>query len=165
MTTRKTFSDTRASIVPWLGIAAIIVMLDQITKLTITKLFAYGESHPVTSFFNLVLVHNKGAAFSFLANQGGWQRYFFTAIGIAAAIFIVVLLKRHAGQRLFCWALALILGGAVGNVIDRALYGYVIDFLDVYAGNWHWPAFNIADSAICIGAALFIYDELRRVGK
>lgn len=165
MAKKNTFSDNRAGITPWLGIAAIIIMLDQITKVTITKLFSYGESYPVTSFFNLVLVHNKGAAFSFLANQGGWQRYFFTAIGVAAAIFIIYLLKRHAGQRLFCWALALILGGAIGNVIDRAMYGYVIDFLDVYIGNWHWPAFNVADSAICVGAALFIYDELRRVGK
>jgi signal peptidase II len=119
----------------------------------------------VTSFFNLVLVYNKGAAFSFLASETGWQRYFFTIMGIGAAIFIIYLLKKHAGQRLFCWALALILGGAVGNVIDRVLYGHVIDFLDVHVGGWHWPAFNIADSAICIGAVLFIYDELRRVGK
>ena len=166
MGSRNRFSsDTGNGIVPWLGIAAIVVLLDQITKIAITQAFTYGESHPITSFFNLVLVYNKGAAFSFLANQGGWQRYFFTAIGIAAALFIIYLLKKHAGQRLFCWALALILGGAVGNVIDRLMYGHVIDFLDFHVNNWHWPAFNVADSAIFVGAALFIIDELRRVNK
>ena len=153
------------SLLPWMGIATIIVLLDQLSKITITRLFSYGESVAVTSFFNLVLVYNKGAAFSFLANQGGWQRWFFTALGIGAALFIVHLLKRHAGQRMFCWALALILGGAIGNVIDRIAYGHVIDFLDVHVSGWHWPAFNVADSAICIGAVLFILDELRRVKK
>lgn len=150
---------------PWLGIAAIIVLLDQITKTTITKLFTYGESQPVTSFFNLVLTYNKGAAFSFLANESGWQRYFFTGIAVAAVVFILFLLKRHAGQKLFCVALALILGGAIGNLIDRVLYGHVIDFLDFYIGKRHWPAFNVADMAIVGGAAFFILDELRRVGK
>jgi signal peptidase II len=150
---------------PWLGIATIIVLIDQITKITMTRLLSYGEFRPVTSFFNLVLAYNKGAAFSFLATEGGWQRYFFTAIAIAAAGFIIYLLKRHAGQRLFCWALALILGGAIGNLIDRVLYGHVIDFLDFYVGTRHWPAFNVADMAIVGGAALFILDELRRVGK
>lgn len=153
------------SLLPWMGIATVILLLDQLTKITVTRLFSYGESVAVTSFFNLVLVYNKGAAFSFLANQGGWQRWFFTALGIGAALFIVYLLKRHAGQRMFCWALALILGGAVGNVIDRVLYGHVIDFLDFHVGGWHWPAFNVADSAICIGAVLFVLDELRRVKK
>lgn len=162
---KRFFRSSSNSLTPWLGIAAILILLDQITKIAITRLFVYGESHPVTSFFNLVLVYNKGAAFSFLATETGWQRYFFTAVGIAAAVFIVYLLKKHAGQRLFSWALALILGGAIGNVIDRILYGHVIDFLDVHVGGWHWPAFNIADSAICIGAVLFVYDELRRVGK
>ncbi|WP_460839987.1 signal peptidase II [Noviherbaspirillum agri] len=158
-------ANPRTSLMPWLGIATIIVLIDQITKVTITRLFTYGESMPITSFFNLVLAHNKGAAFSFLATQGGWQRYFFTAIAVAAVIFIIYLLKKHAGQRLFCWALALILGGAIGNLIDRVLYGYVIDFLDFYVGQWHWPAFNVADMAIVGGAGLFIIDELRRVGK
>ncbi|HYD97713.1 MAG TPA: signal peptidase II [Noviherbaspirillum sp.] len=169
MAKQKSFKNLSASpstsMAPWLGIATIIVLLDQITKITVARLFTYGESMPVTSFFNLVLVHNKGAAFSFLATESGWQRYFFSAIAIGAVLFILYLLKRHAGQRLFCWALALILGGAVGNLIDRVLYGYVIDFLDFYVGKWHWPAFNIADSAIVGGAALFILDELRRVGK
>jgi signal peptidase II len=166
MANRKTFSSSSSpSMTPWLGIAAIIVLLDQITKITITRLFTYGESLPVTSFFNLVLTYNKGAAFSFLAGESGWQRYFFTAIALGAVVFITYLLKRHAGQRLFCWALALILGGAIGNVIDRIAYGHVIDFLDFHVNNWHWPAFNVADSAICVGAALFVFDELRRVGK
>jgi signal peptidase II len=150
---------------PWLGIAAIVVLFDQITKITISQMLSYGQSKPITSFFNLVLAYNKGAAFSFLSNQGGWQRYFFTGIAIAASLLIVYLLKRHAGQRLFCWALALILGGAVGNLIDRVMYGHVVDFLDFYIHNWHWPAFNVADSAICIGAVLFVVDELRRVNK
>ena len=166
MANKNRFSSTSSgSLGPWLGIAAIIILLDQLSKITITKMLAYGASRPVTSFFNLVLAHNKGAAFSFLAAESGWQRYFFTGLGIAAAAFMIFLLKKNAGQRLFCWALALILGGALGNVIDRILYGYVIDFLDVYVGTWHWPAFNVADSAICIGAALFVLDELRRVNK
>lgn len=149
----------------WLGIAAILIILDQITKIAITSTFVYGESLPVTSFFNLVLVYNKGAAFSFLASETGWQRHFFTVVGIGASVFIIYLLKKNPGQRLLCWALTLILGGAIGNVIDRVLYGHVIDFLDIYVGNWHWPAFNVADSAICIGAVLYIYDELRRGKK
>lgn len=162
---KRTFSTSGTSLTPWLGIATIVILLDQITKIMITRMFVYGESHPVTSFFNLVLVYNKGAAFSFLASETGWQRYFFTAMGIAAALFIIYLLKKHAGQRMFSWALSLVLGGAIGNVIDRVLYGHVIDFLDVHFGGWHWPAFNIADSAICVGAVLFIVDELRRVNK
>jgi signal peptidase II len=157
--------SSNSSLAPWLGIAAIVILLDQLSKITIVKLLAYGDSHPVTSFFNLVLVYNKGAAFSFLAAQTGWQRWLFTGIGVAAALFIVYLLKRHAGQRFFCWALALVLGGAVGNVIDRIAYGHVIDFLDFYVNNWHWPAFNVADSAICVGAVLFVLDELRRVNR
>lgn len=166
MTTQKSlFPSSRSRLTPWLSIAAIVVLLDQLTKIAITKMMVYGESRPVTSFFNLVLAYNKGAAFSFLAAESGWQRYLFTAIAVAAVVFIIYLLKRHAGQRLFCWALALILGGAVGNVIDRVLYGHVVDFLDFHVSGWHWPAFNIADSGICIGAALFIYDELRRVRK
>ena len=166
MANKNRFSSRPSnSVGPWLGFAAIIILFDQLTKITASKLLAYGDSHPVTSFFNIVLLHNKGAAFSFLATESGWQRYFFTALGIAAALFMIYLLKKNAGQRLFCWALSLILGGALGNVIDRILYGYVIDFLDVHLGGWHWPAFNVADSAICIGAVLFVLDELRRVNR
>jgi signal peptidase II len=172
MATKKksaTFAPQRAangSMMPWLGIAFIVLLVDQLTKITITKLFVHGEEKPITSFFNLVLAYNPGAAFSFLSDAGGWQRYFFTAIALGAVGYILYLLKRHPGQRLFCASLALIMGGAIGNLIDRLLYGHVIDFLDFHwAGFGHFPAFNIADSAICVGAALFIFDELRRVNK
>lgn len=159
-------STSDSPILIWLGIAAIIILFDQVTKITIERLFTYGEDLVVTSFFNLTLAYNKGAAFSFLASEGGWQRYFFTVIGVIAAVVITYLLKKNSSQRLFCWSLSLILGGAIGNVIDRILYGHVIDFLDFHYKNvYHFPAFNIADSAICIGAALFILDELRRVKK
>jgi signal peptidase II len=156
----------RANLMPWLGIAFIVILLDQLSKITILKLFVHGEEKPVTKFFNLVLAYNEGAAFSFLSNQGGWQRYLFTAIALGAVAFIIYMLRRHAGQRLFCWALALIMGGAIGNVIDRLAYGHVIDFLDFHwQGIGHFAAFNIADSAITLGAFLFIFDELRRVNK
>ena len=170
MATKKSMfsvsSNARTSLTPWLGIAAIVILLDQITKITIERLFVYGEERVVTSFFNLVLAYNRGAAFSFLSSESGWQRYFFTAIGIIAVVFIITQLRKNAGQRMFCWAMALIMGGAIGNVIDRLAYGHVIDFLDFHFGSLgHFPAFNIADSAIFIGAVLFIYDELRRVNK
>lgn len=163
---KKRFSSAPDnSLLPWLGIAIIVILIDQVTKITIARLLSHGASHMLTSFFNLTLVYNTGAAFSFLAAESGWQRYLFTGLGLLAALVIVYLLKRHAGQRLFCWALALIMGGAIGNVIDRVLYGHVIDFLDFHLTNWHFPAFNVADSAICVGAALFVLDELRRVNR
>jgi signal peptidase II len=149
----------------WLGVAFITLLLDQITKIAIVGSFALGEALPITSFFNLVRVHNPGAAFSFLADAGGWQRWFFTGLGVAAAGVMVYLLRSHTGQTLFCLALSLLLGGAVGNVIDRVLYSYVIDFLDFYYGTWHFPAFNVADSAITLGAGLLILDELLRVRR
>ena len=151
------------TLAPWLGVAVIVILADQLTKIAINKVFSYGEGRVITPFFNLVLVYNRGAAFSFLAMAGGWQRWAFTALGVIAAVVICYLLKRHSGQRLFCTALALIMGGALGNVIDRLLYGHVIDFLDFHVGGWHWPAFNLADSAITIGAVLLVFDELRRV--
>lgn len=150
---------------PWLGLAALIVLVDQVTKLAIERVFDYGDVHPITGFFNLVLTYNKGAAFSFLAGASGWQKEFLTAIGVAASVFIVYLLARHGTQRLFSLALALILGGAVGNVIDRVAHGHVIDFLDFHWRGWHWPAFNVADSAIVCGAALLVLDELLRVRR
>src|SRR5471030_113090 len=167
MANKKIFpTQSSASLTTWLGIAAIVILFDQLSKITITKTFQLGEEKIITSFFNLVLAYNKGAAFSFLSNSGGWQRYFFTAIALGAAAWIIVLLKKHGSQRMFSWALSLILGGAIGNVIDRVLYGHVVDFLDFHwSGLGHFPAFNIADSAICIGAALFILDELRRVNR
>jgi signal peptidase II len=149
----------------WLGVALIILMLDQLTKIAVVGAFQLGETLPITSFFNLVRVHNPGAAFSFLADAGGWQRWFFTGLGVLAAGVMVYLLRMHAGQTLFCLALSLLLGGAVGNVIDRLLYSYVIDFLDFYYGTWHFPAFNVADSAITVGAGLLILDELLRVRR
>ena len=149
----------------WLGVALVIFLLDQLTKIAIVGAFQLGESLPITSFFNLVRVHNAGAAFSFLADAGGWQRWFFTGLGTVAALVMVYLLRTHAGQTLFCWALSLLLGGAVGNVVDRVLYSHVIDFLDFYYGTWHFPAFNVADSAITIGACLLILDELLRVRR
>ncbi len=168
-TKKQLFSTAKPAsgqLAPWLGIAAIIILIDQLTKIVVEELFVFGEEKVITSFFNLVLAYNKGAAFGFLNNQPGWQRYFFTAVAIIAVGFILYLLRKHSGQRLFCWALALIMGGAIGNAIDRLLYGHVIDFLDFHFGSLgHFPAFNVADTAICIGAALFVYDELRRVNK
>lgn len=149
----------------WLGVALVIFLLDQLTKIAIVGAFQLGESLPITSYFNLVRVHNAGAAFSFLADAGGWQRWFFTGLGTVAALVMVYLLRMHAGQTLFCLALSLLLGGAVGNVVDRVLYSHVIDFLDFYYGNWHFPAFNVADSAITMGACLLILDELLRVRR
>ena len=149
----------------WIGIAALIVVLDQFTKVLVLGSFRHGEGVPLTAFFNLVRVHNLGAAFSFLASAGGWQRWFFTALGIVAALVMTWMLRAHPGQRLVCSAISLILGGAIGNVIDRLLHGYVVDFLDFHWGSWHFPAFNVADCAITVGAGLLILDELLRVRR
>ena len=154
-----------ASIWLWLGIALAVILLDQLTKTLISRTFELNDSHTVTPFFNLVRAHNTGAAFSFLAGADGWQRWFFIGLGGVAAVFIVWLLARHGGQRLFGWALALILGGALGNVIDRVLHGHVVDFLQVHWGGAYFPSFNVADSAITIGAVLLILDELLRVRR
>ncbi len=156
-------SKKNAGLMLWLGVAVVVVLFDQVTKITMTRLLAYGQSTFVNHYLNLVMVYNKGAAFSFLSDQSGWQRYFFSALAAAVSIFIVWMLNRNANERLFCWSLSLILGGAIGNLIDRLAYGHVIDFLDVHVNAWHWPAFNVADGAITIGAALFVLDELRRV--
>ena len=150
---------------PWLAVAIAIILLDQVTKITIERRFEFGDMVPVTSFFNVVLAYNKGAAFSFLASASGWQEGFLILVALAASVFILYLLARHGHQRLFALALSMILGGAVGNVIDRIAYGHVIDFLDFHWAGWHWPAFNLADSAIVGGAALLIVDELRRVQR
>jgi signal peptidase II len=157
--------SSSGGLLQWLGLAAILLMADQFTKILIVGFYKLGDATHVTSFFNVVRVHNSGAAFSFLAGAGGWQRWFFTAIGVLAAALIVWMLKSHAGQKLFAFALACILGGAIGNVIDRILYGYVVDFLDFHWRGWHFPAFNLADSAITIGAACLILDELLRVRR
>ncbi|MEW5893270.1 MAG: signal peptidase II [Pseudomonadota bacterium] len=146
----------------WLWLAALVLALDQITKFAVIQTMALHDAIPVTGFFNLVRAHNTGAAFSLLADQPGWQRLFFLAVGLVASGVILHLLRKTRGRPLFCLALALILGGALGNVIDRAAYGYVVDFLDFHLGNWHWPAFNVADTGITVGAGLLIYDSLRK---
>ena len=150
---------------PWLCLALLLLIADQFTKVLILGYYKLGDTTYVASFFNVVRVHNAGAAFSFLASESGWQRWLFTAIGVVAALFIIWLLRSHAGQRLFSFALACILGGAIGNVIDRGMHGYVVDFLDFHYGSWHFPAFNIADSAITIGAICLVLDELMRVRR
>lgn len=150
---------------PWLGLALAIVIADQLTKVLILGSYRLGDSTYITSFFNIVRAHNTGAAFSFLAGASGWQRWFFTAIGVTAAVFIIWLLRSHAGQKLFSFALACVLGGAIGNVVDRLLHGYVVDFVQVHWRGWYFPAFNVADSAITVGAACLILDELLRVRR
>jgi signal peptidase II len=155
----------KTSIWPWLGLALIICIADQFTKTLILGNYKLGDSTYVLNFFNIVRAHNTGAAFSFLQNAGGWQRWLFTGIGVVATIFIIWMLRSHAGQKLFAFALACILGGAVGNVVDRLMHGYVVDFLDFHWSGWHFPAFNIADSAITIGAACLILDEILRVRR
>nr|SPS05663.1 prolipoprotein signal peptidase (signal peptidase II) [Candidatus Nitrotoga fabula] len=142
----------------WLGLSALVIFLDQFTKLWVSRSFAYGENLAVTEFFNLVLVHNRGAAFSFLSGAGGWQRWFFSVIAVLASGWMIWLLRKHRQDPLFCFALSLILGGALGNLIDRVAYGYVVDFLDFYWQMYHFPAFNVADSAVTCGAALLIWD-------
>jgi signal peptidase II len=161
----RTLSRSGASLWLWLGLALLILLADQFTKIWIIGTYQLGDSLPLSSFFNLVRVHNSGAAFSFLAQAGGWQRWFFTGLGSVAALLMIWMLTQHAGQRLFGFAIACVLGGAVGNVIDRVLYGYVVDFLDFHYAGIHFPAFNVADSAITLGAACLILDEVLRVRR
>jgi len=144
----------------WLGLAGAVVLLDQFTKLWVLGSFALHERLVVTSFFNLVLVYNPGASFSFLADAGGWQRWFFVALALVISVWLVVAIRRHAVERLLPAALALVLGGALGNVIDRLRFGAVVDFLDFHLAGWHWPAFNVADSAITVGVALLLWQQL-----
>jgi signal peptidase II len=156
----------------WLGLAGIVILADQVTKTLIIGAFQLGDVRPVTDFFNLVRAHNKGAAFSFLADAAGWQRWFFTALGLVVSGFIVWMIRSHPTQKLFCFAVTMIMGGALGNVVDRLLHGYVVDFLQfrfavlepVFHGGY-FPAFNIADSAITLGAGCLILDEILRVRK
>jgi signal peptidase II len=145
---------------PWFGVSAAIIVLDQVVKWAVLGYFS-GRSpvQPIASFFNLVLACNKGAAFSLLADAPGWQTPLFTAFALVASVVIGVLIVRSPGRRLFLGGLALVLAGALGNVVDRLRFGCVVDFLDFHAGGWHWPAFNVADSAITIGAVLLILDS------
>lgn len=149
----------------WLGLALAIVLADQFTKILIIGSFKLGDQMPFTSFFSLVRVHNSGAAFSFLASASGWQRWVLSGIAVLAVGFILWLLRAHSGQRLFAFALACVLGGAIGNLIDRVLYGHVVDFLLFHWGGWSFPAFNVADSAITVGAIGLILDEILRVRR
>ena len=145
----------------WLALAAVIVVIDQITKFVIMQNFVLHETLFVTSFFNLVRVHNSGAAFSLLADAGGWQRVFFIVVAVVASIWVVWLLRRYPQQKLFCLALGMILGGAIGNLIDRVLFGAVVDFVQVHYAGYFFPAFNVADSAITCGAGLLIWDGIK----
>jgi signal peptidase II len=145
-----------------LAIATITLLLDQLSKWSALSSLKLGIPEPVLPFLNWLLLFNPGAAFSFLAQGSGWQRWFFTILGLLASIYIVWLLRKSQNDQLLCVALSLILGGALGNVLDRIMYGAVVDFIDLHYANWHWPAFNIADSAICIGAALIIFEELHK---
>ena len=144
-----------------LALAVVVIALDQWSKYAITASFRYGEVRPVTPFFNLVLVHNTGAAFSFLSGASGWQREFFIGVTALALAMILWMVRRHREELLFCWGLACVAAGAVGNLIDRVSHGYVVDFLDFHAGGWHFWAFNLADSSITLGAALLIVDSFR----
>ena len=170
MATRN--SSARPSLWFWLGLAVVVILADQVTKTLIMGEFKYGDVRPVTEWFNLVRLHNKGAAFSFLADAGGWQRWFFVGLGAVASGFIVWMLRSHPTQKLFCFAVSMIMGGALGNVIDRLLHGYVVDFLQfrfallepLFPGGY-FPSFNVADSAITLGAICLILDEILRVRR
>ena len=153
------FADTGLR---WLWLAVVMLIVDQVTKQIVVALFEYRETVAVMPFFNFTYARNPGAAFSFLADQGGWQRWFFTIIaGSVSALLVYWMAKTPKKDKMIAIAFALILSGALGNLIDRLMFGYVIDFLDFYVGNKHWPAFNIADSAIFIGAALMILDAIK----
>ena len=146
----------------WLGLSAVVLALDLYTKQLVLKALSYGEHVTVTSFFDLVRYHNEGAAFSFLAAAGGWQRMLFSGIALVASVIIIHLLRKHATQKLFCFALALVLGGALGNLYDRVTLGYVVDFLFFHYQQYYWPAFNVADSAISVGVVLLLIDSFKK---
>jgi signal peptidase II len=146
----------------WLGVSAVVIALDLYTKHLIQSALVYGEHLPLASYFDLVLFHNEGAAFSFLAGAGGWQRVFFSGFALVASGIIVHLLRKHQGQTLFCLALSLVLGGALGNLYDRLMLGYVVDFLFFHYQSWYWPAFNVADSAITVGVGLLLWDSFKK---
>lgn len=148
------------SFIRWLMLSGGIIAADFLTKAWVLGSFHLGESLAVTDFFNLVLVFNSGAAFSFLAGAGGWQKWFFVILALAISVWLIIMIRHHAAERLLPAALALVLGGALGNVIDRLRFGAVVDFLDVHVAGWHWPAFNVADSAITIGVVLLLWQQL-----
>jgi len=145
----------------WLGISAIVIALDLYTKQLIQQAFQFGEQLKITSFFDVVHFHNEGAAFGFLNDAGGWQKWFFASISIVAATVIIYLLKKHNNEKLFCFGLALILGGALGNLYDRVTLGYVVDFLSFHLNDNYFPAFNVADSAISVGVSILLLDSFK----
>ena len=145
----------------YLSISAIVFALDLLTKYLIQQHFVFGDLYSVTSFFDLVRYHNEGSAFGFLNDAGGWQKWFFNGISIVASVVIIYLLKKHTNEKLFCAGLALVLGGAIGNLYDRITLGYVVDFLNFHLNNHYWPAFNVADSAICVGVGLLLLDSFK----
>ncbi|HMO46043.1 MAG TPA: signal peptidase II [Rubrivivax sp.] len=149
----------------WLALALAVVLLDQLSKMLVVDRFVLNETRALTPWFNLVRVHNSGAAFSFLAGASGWQRWFFVGLGTLASAFIVWMLKRHPTQKLFCFAVSMIMGGAIGNVVDRLLHGHVVDFIQLHYAGWYFPAFNLADSAITLGAVCLVLDEILRVRR
>ena len=154
-----------AQLLKWLAISAVIVVLDIFTKHMIQNAFDYGGQLTITNFFDLVRYHNEGAAFSFLADAGGWQKWFFSGVSMVAVVVITYLIKKHQNQKLFCLGLALVLGGAIGNLYDRLTLGYVVDFLSFHINGLFWPAFNVADSAICVGVALLLLDNFKTSTK
>ena len=171
---RSTFASSSRgpSLALWLGLAVLVILLDQFTKVLIIGNFQLGESRLVTSYFNVVRAHNTGAAFNFLADASGWQRWFFVSLGALASVVIIWMLRTHPTQRLFCFSVAMILGGAIGNVIDRIWHGHVVDFLQFHAEvlapmfpGGYFPSFNVADSAITLGAICLVLDELLRVRR
>ena len=146
----------------WLALSAVVIALDLYTKHLIQGAFIYGDSLTINSFFDLVRYHNEGAAFSFLARAGGWQKWFFSIISIVAIVVMTYLIKKHRAEKLFCLGLALVIGGAAGNLYDRFTLGYVVDFLSFHYQNHYWPAFNVADSAICVGVSLLLLDSFKK---
>jgi signal peptidase II len=146
----------------WLGLSTVVIALDLYSKHLVQSALVYGEHISLTPFFDLVLFLNQGAAFSLLANAGGWQRVFFSVFALAASVIIIHLLRKHSEQKLFCLALSLILGGALGNLYDRLTLGYVVDFLFFHYHDHYWPAFNVADSAITTGVALLLWDGAKK---
>jgi signal peptidase II len=171
-TPRPGRSSKGSGLAVWLALAVVVILLDQVTKTLILGYFQLGDSRPVTSYFNLVRVHNTGAAFSFLAGASGWQRWFFVTLGVLTSGAIIWMIRNHPTQKLFCFAVSMIMGGALGNVIDRLLHGYVVDFLQfrfsvlepLFQGGY-FPSFNVADAAITLGAVCLILDELLRVRR
>ncbi|MDR2450601.1 MAG: signal peptidase II [Candidatus Accumulibacter sp.] len=146
---------------PWLWFAGIIILLDQISKWIVLGILRPGETRYVAPFWNWVLAFNPGAAFSFLSDAGGWQRWFLILLPLAISVWILALLRRHSGEFRMSLALTLVLGGALGNVIDRLRFGVVVDFIQWHVAGHYWPAFNLADSAITLGAVVLVWDQLR----